>query len=94
MVLVMIWGEAKGLLRTAHEVDPRAHAHLLRRLHHLERFVQEHLAGQGVVDDFDVAVREREPPPIRILCHAHATSEGQLEHYAASQRIRDVVVPK
>lgn len=48
---------------TAHQIDPRADAHLLTLLHHLESLVKEYFAGEGVVYDFDVAVCEGEAPP-------------------------------
>lgn len=44
---------------TTHQVDPSRDAHLLALLHHLQGLVQENLAGQGVVDDFDISVRQR-----------------------------------
>jgi hypothetical protein len=51
--------ERRGLRQgvcTTHEVDPGANAHLLALLHLLECFVEEDFAGEGIVDNFDVAV--------------------------------------
>lgn len=79
---------------TAHEVNPRADAHLLALLHHLEGLVKEYFAGEGVVYDFDVAVGEGEAPPRGVFFHADAATEGQLEDDAASQGVGDVVVPE
>lgn len=80
--------------RTAHQVNPRADAHLLARLHHLEGLVQQHLAGKSVVNDFDNSVRQGEAPPGRVLLHADAAAEGQLENNASAKSIGNVVVPE
>ncbi len=82
------------LPRTAHQVDPGADAHLLAGLHHLQGLVEEHLARQGLVNDLDDAVCQREASPRGVLLHADAAAEGQLDDDASPQRVRDVVVPE
>lgn len=47
-----------ALLRTAHEINPRADAHSLTRLHHLQCFIEQHLPSEGIVNDFDDSVRQ------------------------------------
>lgn len=73
--------------RTAHQVDPRADAHLLTRLHHLQRLVEQHFARESIIYDLDHAICERKASPSRVLLHADSASEGQLNDYASSKRI-------
>jgi hypothetical protein len=79
---------------TAHQVDPRAHAHLLARLHHLECLVQQDLTGQSVVNHLDYAVCEREPPARRVFLHAYSAAESEFDDDAAAERVGDVLVPE
>lgn len=82
------------LLLTAHQIDPGANAHLLARLHHLERLVEQDFASKSIVDDFNNTIGKREAPPRGVLLHADAAAEGQFYNDAATQGIRYVVVPK
>ena len=77
----------KWIVLTAHEINPRAHTHLLACFHHFEGFVEEYFAGQGVIDDLDDAVGKGEPSSGGVLLHADTTAEGQFDDYAASQSI-------
>lgn len=79
---------------TAHEVDPRADAHLFALLHHLERLIEEDLASESVVYDFDIAVGRGKAPPGSVFFHANTAAKGQLEDDAAPEGVRDVVVPE
>lgn len=67
---------------TAHEINPRAHTHLFACFHHFQGFVEEDLAGQGVIDDLDDAVCEREASSGGVLLHADTAAEGQFDDYA------------
>lgn len=87
-------GDYFGRPPTAHQVNPRADAHLLARLHHLQGLVEQYFAGESVVDDFDDAVGERETPPGGVFLHADAATEGKLEYDAPAKGVGDVVVPK
>ena len=79
---------------TTHEVYPRAHAHLLAALHHLECLVKQNLARQRVVNDLDNSVGEREASSIGVLLHADSSTESQFDNDTASESIRNVVVPE
>lgn len=79
---------------TAHQVNPGCDAHLFTLLHHLEGFVEEDLAREGVVYDLDVAVCEGESTSRSILLHCNATTEGQLDDDASSQGVRNIIVPE
>lgn len=79
---------------TAHQIDPRADAHLLTRLHHLQRLVQQYFSGEGVVNDLDQSIRKREPSSSRIVLHAYSTTKRQLNHDATTEGVGDVVVPE
>ena len=87
-------GRRGGTGRTAHQVNPRADAHLFAALHHLERLVEQDLAGERVVDDFDDAVRQGQPPSLRIPLHAYPAAEGEFDDDAPAQGVGNVVVPK
>jgi len=87
-------GRYVNLVFTAHEINPRADAHLLAGFHHFEGFIQEDLAGQGVVDHLDDAVGEGESPSGGVLLHADSAAEGELDDDAAAERVGDVVVPE
>lgn len=79
---------------TAHQVNPGANAHLFALLHHLESLIEQHLAGEGIVNDFDISIGKGESSPRRVFLHGNAPAEGQFEHNASSERVRDVVVPE
>jgi hypothetical protein len=97
--------------RTAHQVDPGADRHSLADLHHLERFVEQNLARQPVVNDLDEATRtnerlhagsgrssapvgQRKSSPIGIPDDGYPMPQGELEQYAPSEGVGDVVVPE
>lgn len=75
-----------GLL-TTHQIDPGADAHLFTLFHHLQSFVKQDLARQGVVNHFDVSIGRGEASSGRILLHTDAAAERQFEDDATSQRI-------
>ena len=76
-----------GRMRTGHEVDPAADAHFFAGFHHLEGFVEEDFAGEGVVDDFDCAVGEGEAAAGAVFGHGDAAAEGEFEDDASAQGI-------
>lgn len=79
---------------TTHKVYPRADAHLLAALHHLECLVKQNLAGQRVVNNLDNSIGQGEPSSVGILLHADSSTESQFNDDTASESIRDVVVPE
>jgi hypothetical protein len=79
---------------TAHQIDPRMDAHFLTGLHQLECLIEQHLSGEGIIDDFDQSVLKRESSSSGVLFHANTPSESQFKHNAPSQRIRYVVIPE
>lgn len=83
-----------GDLRTAHQVDPRADAHLFALLHHLQSFVEQHFSSKRVVYDFDVAVGRRESSSRGVFFHADSAPERKFEDDAASKSVRNVIVPE
>jgi len=80
--------------RTAHEINPSTNTVLLAALNHLERLVQNRLAGLTVVNDLDQAVGERKSTPGRVADHGNASPEGELDENASTERVRNVVVPE
>lgn len=86
-MLHSISGRGKGGSFTAHQVNPRADTHLLTLLHHLQCLIEQDLARQGVVNNFDDAVREGEASSRGILLHADATAECEFDDDASSQSI-------
>lgn len=72
---------------TAHQVNPRADAHLFARFHHLQCLVQQDFASKCVVYNFDNPVCQRKSSPRGVLLHAHTTSESQLDDNTSSKRI-------
>jgi len=83
-----------GDCRTTHEIYPRADAHLLARLHHLQSFIQQHFPSQGIVNDFNYSVGKGKPSSGGVLLHAHTTSECQLDDYTAPESVGYIVIPK
>jgi hypothetical protein len=79
---------------TTHQVNPAAHAHLLRALHHLQGLIQQNLPGQCIVNNLNKPVCQRIPPPVRVLLHRNPPSERQLNNNAPTQRITDIVIPE
>jgi hypothetical protein len=72
---------------TTHEVYPRAHAHLLAALHHLECLIEQDLARQRIVNDLDYPVGQREASSVGVLLHADSSAESQFDDDTASKSI-------
>lgn len=80
--------------RTTHQVNPGADAHLLARLHHFQSFIEQHLTGQCVINDFNDAIGQGEPAPRGVFLHADAATKGQFYDNATAEGIGYVVVPE
>lgn len=81
-------------MRTAHQINPGANAHLLARLHHLQRLVQQDFSRQGIIDHLDYPIGQGKAPPGGVFLHAYPAAEGQLDDDASSQRVGDILVPE
>lgn len=80
--------------RTTHQVNPGADAHLLACLHHFQSFIEQHLTGQCVINDFNDAIGQGEAASRGVLLHADAATESQFYDNATAEGIRYVVVPE
>lgn len=86
--------KGKGGINTTQQVNPRVHAHLLARFHHLQCLVQQDLSGQCVVDDLDHAVGQGKASARGILLHANTTTERELNNDTPAQGVGNILIPE